>query len=300
MSNRLVVVVDDPPTDGQVPAWNASTTKFISTTPSSGGWQTALDLDFTAETTQSLTADGTYTIGGIAGWKKENSNFEATGMVLTNGVGLRIRPGYGPGFASALYDASNRTAPLLWLPLSALSINKLAWQTKFRFWLQISAETLGAGPGLTNNDYTFIGVDDDGTTNDGGTFYTPGYGIFGSTPAQARTFRAGTRRQNETTSNLAGATWAGNPVTTFMTVINSLAAYPLQTMVFYNGTGTAWPAEAAIHPLTGNFNTSVTDFRTFTPSNASTGLGVVLGCAATASSDAYDVTITNLRIDYEL
>lgn|SRR5574337_276180 len=60
-------------------------------------WSTALDLDFTTQVTQSLSADTTYTIGansytgsGLV-WNKLNSANQ-TSMTVTNGTGLIINP----------------------------------------------------------------------------------------------------------------------------------------------------------------------------------------------------------------
>jgi hypothetical protein len=297
---KQVVEVTTPISDGYVPIYSASGNSFSQVAVTQGGWQTVLDLDFTAQTTQNLTANGTYTIGGIAGWQRENAPWDKVAMVLTNGSGLRIRPGQGTGNTSSVYDSTGRTAPLLWLPLSALGIAKLSWQTSFRLWLQIGAETLGAGPGLTNNDYVVIGIDDNGTTNDAGVFYTPGYGTFGSSPTQSRFFHAGSRRQNEFSTAVGAATFATNPVATFMTQVESLAIYPPRTQVFYNPTSPAWPNEFDLRPLVGSNNTSITDFRTLAPNNASTGLGLVIGAAAQSNNDSYDVTITRVRVDYKL
>jgi hypothetical protein len=55
-----------------------------------GAWETLLDLDFTAQATQDLTAsgDGTYTIGGQD--FSVNGTATATTMAVTNGVGLDL------------------------------------------------------------------------------------------------------------------------------------------------------------------------------------------------------------------
>src|SRR5271154_1056551 len=56
-----------------------------------GGWQTALDFDFTAQPNQSLATDGVHTIGGLA-WTKINSVSDAAPMAIVAATGLQITP----------------------------------------------------------------------------------------------------------------------------------------------------------------------------------------------------------------
>jgi len=71
------------------------TTEVFTTTTggqtlNNGGWQTALDLDFTAQGTQTLSSNTTYTIGGLS-WTKTNSANEAASATIDSN-GLTFQP----------------------------------------------------------------------------------------------------------------------------------------------------------------------------------------------------------------
>lgn len=81
-----------------------------------GGWISPLDLDLTAQTPQTLSTDGTYSIGGL-NWTKFNTAGEAAAMTIDT-TGLTIQP------ASATdYNGVNRTFPGLMLDLAAIIPN---------------------------------------------------------------------------------------------------------------------------------------------------------------------------------
>jgi hypothetical protein len=118
-----------------------------------GGWQTALDLDLSAQPNQTLGTDTTFTIGGLT-WTKQNSSSDATAMAVVNGTGLVVSP-----IASTDYRTSGRTSPVLLLPLS--SILTPAWGMRLRVYVSVGAsEVLPSG----SDTFMFVGIDT-GNTN---------------------------------------------------------------------------------------------------------------------------------------
>ncbi len=102
-----------------------------------GDWQTVLDLDFTAQATQTLTTDTTYTIGGLT-WTKFNSINEATHAQITNGTGLIFQPA-----STSDYNGGTRTFPGIYTPLSGiLSSQLLDPSTRLRAYLYMSANNI--------------------------------------------------------------------------------------------------------------------------------------------------------------
>jgi hypothetical protein len=102
-------------------------------------WATALDLDFTAQSSQSLTTDGTYTIGvnpytqlGLV-WNKINSSGDATAMALTNGSGLVIKPASATNISAGTFSA-----PALRIPLNSIIPDWTIFMP-FRVWVWVSA-----------------------------------------------------------------------------------------------------------------------------------------------------------------
>jgi hypothetical protein len=97
----------------------------IANVTASAGWQTAFDIDFTAQPSQSLAADGPYTIGGQV-FTKINSTGDRSAMVLS-ATGVVINPA-----SSTQYSGSpvTRTLPALTWPLS--TIPAITWGTPLR------------------------------------------------------------------------------------------------------------------------------------------------------------------------
>jgi len=110
----------------------------LSATNGSAGWTTALDLDFSALSNQTLSSDTTYTIGGKT-WTKQLSSKDSTAMAIVNGSGLVIRP-----VQTSEFYPPDRSSPLLHLPLSQLSIPNLTWTTRLRVTTYISSHNVGA------------------------------------------------------------------------------------------------------------------------------------------------------------
>lgn len=120
---------------------------------SNAQWATALDLDFTAQPSQTLNLDTNYTIGtspytgtGLV-WTKFNSTGDSTAMALTNGTGLVITPS-----AATNISGSTLTAPLLRIPLISIIPDWTVFMP-FRIWIWESASTEAA-----NFDQIYFGT----------------------------------------------------------------------------------------------------------------------------------------------
>lgn len=97
------------------------------------GWVTALDTDFTAESSQTLTTDGNYTIGGQT-WVKVNSANDATAMSVTNGTGLVIVPK-----SPTVWALGTKSAPAIELDMGTI-ISGYYIDMPLRIWVYVSAD----------------------------------------------------------------------------------------------------------------------------------------------------------------
>lgn len=125
----------------------------LSAANGSAGWTTALDLDFSTLSNQTISTDGTHTVGGKT-WTKQNSAREAAAMAVVNGQGLIIQPSQSTDFYNG-----DRSSPLLYLPLSQLGIPNLTWSTRLRLSVYFSADNLQ----VTNYHRMFIALEQLGT-----------------------------------------------------------------------------------------------------------------------------------------
>lgn len=119
--------------------------------PSGAGWSTILDLDLTAQASQTLSPDGNYTIGGKQ-WTKSNSANDRVAMAIVNGTGLVIQP-----VQSTDYHGGTRSMPLITVPLSTL-FPSIGLRHAVRLWVHISADTISAD-GYPAYENSLIGVD---------------------------------------------------------------------------------------------------------------------------------------------
>lgn len=262
--------------------------------PSTGGWQTAVDLDFTAQTTQSLATDGNYTIGGVT-WTKQNSATDATPMAVTNGTGLVIKPTGSTDIQGPTY-----TAPLLWAPLSSLLPAAADWTTGLRLWL-----SLGAACNFSANfDSVVYGIS---TASDLVQYhvkygYTPtstGLGIVWSWTYNGVNEQGG--------SYLAAARDAMTALAfgTNFTLCQQFDKVACREMTDFYGAGLA--AGAAFPNLNtmlagqSYFYNSASDVVTLSKLGATfANLGVFVGALRGASSTNLNVTVQRLRLDYRL
>lgn len=258
----------------------------------SGGlvWVTGLDIDFTSLTTQSLGTDGTYTIGGIAGWQKQNSTNENSAMTITNGTGLQIYP------KATAMDGSTRTSPLLWLPLSSIAV--MDWSTQLRIWFRISGYTLTfANPG----DECFIGLDSNNSD------WTPG--LFKWIPLSGSSTRfymlSGANNALITSGQFdVSGTIASNPPNVMRFDLPGIAAFQTGSGIgYWDKTSSAWPAttSSSLKPIVGQApgnNYSHIEKANNSGLGVGAGMGILIGAGAGGGGDAFVPTITNIRVDY--
>lgn len=119
----------------------------------SAGWTTALDLNFSTLSNQTMSTDGNHSVGGKT-WTKQNSANEAAAMAIVNGQGLVIQPSQHTDFYNG-----DRSAPLLYLPLTELGIPNLSWSTRLRLHVYFSTDNLA----ITNYHRMFIAFEKLGT-----------------------------------------------------------------------------------------------------------------------------------------
>jgi hypothetical protein len=115
------------------------------------GWDTVLDLDFSAEPNQTLSPDGNYTIGGLS-WTKFNSAADSVAMAIVNGSGLVQQPA-----AATDHYTTVRSLPGISIPLTSL-ISTLDPGTRFRFWVYIPV-----GNWAANYDFTDVWIENPAT-----------------------------------------------------------------------------------------------------------------------------------------
>jgi hypothetical protein len=129
------------------------------TVSSTTGWQTALDIDFTSQSTQAFSSDGTYTVGGLT-WSALNT--AAAGTFKVSGtVGLIIS---NHGNAVGYSTAGGPSSPLLRIPFANVPAlaGTIDWDTRVRVWVRI-------GPGESNNgggaagSFSFFSIDNWGS-----------------------------------------------------------------------------------------------------------------------------------------
>src|ERR1700729_3729900 len=122
----------------------------------SGGWLnstlgTGGTFDWTAQSTQTFSSDGTVTIGGIT-WTKVNTGNASPSMNVLNGTGLVITPVSSTEFQLG----SARTAPMMMVNLSQVIPGY-----KLSTVIEICAYWTSGTP-VANFDTVFLGIDDGG------------------------------------------------------------------------------------------------------------------------------------------
>lgn len=260
----------------------SNTTQGTKWNPASNGaypFVTVLDIDLTAQPSQTLSPDGVFTIAGVS-FTKQRSADDAVALALVNGTGIRFQPING--------SATGGTPPLA-MPTIATSLAALApaitASSQVRVWSKwaddpatinsfqdcgINSE-LGGFP-LTNvgGGYLCMALRAFDSSNGHGAGAGEAYGIF--------TF-GGTRTVvNETSLPLAGGLTAANRVL----VYESFPLLGVQARVLVGPDTNPWPdvpqltlATAVVSTLAGNYqNMRGLDLWAFWAAEA--GLGVNL------------------------
>lgn len=242
------------------------------------GWKTALDLDFTAQTSQGITTDGSYTIGGYS-FTKINSANEVTHLQLTNGTGLV----FVPNNSSTDYYSGTISLPAVRLSLSSV-IKNFSYGMPLRIYVYNSANNSSAeydqatiavessGVSATNYNYVFKR----GYNNNNAFGYITTMNINGGNQGQQN-------EQSYTTDNVM-----------VLEISRGLPAIEFRTFTgTYSG---GWPALTALNPHTiytvgiQNPTTSISTASNWT---------VLLGAGRVNSGTALTITYARLRIDYK-
>lgn len=231
-----------------------------------GSWVTGLNLDLTAEASQTLNSNTTYTIGGKT-WTRENA--VAADMRTILSTGLRITPVSGAGD----YWQNTRTSGILRVPLSSLITN---WHQSMpiRLWVHISAFNCSTA---THQLRAFF---ESGQTMNASNRVFSVYG--GQSPAQLALVN-----QNAAADvSDSGYSAAGNVI-----VIECPAGIAAGVARSFNGSWSAgWPTS-----LTYN---ATSDQKPYTGTVTKDGPNFGLVCQHT-SGTALVVDIAHVRIDYK-
>lgn len=249
---------------------------------SSSGWITAMDLDFTAQSNQTLSPDRTsanpYIIGGFPFFKSNSAN-EVTATVLTNGTGIVMTPTAG----GTDYFSGTINLPLIRIFLSSI-ISNFSYGMPLRLWAhnstnnaaaQFDAATLtleSAGVSSVNYNYAFKR----GFNNNNANGYITTMNINSSNQGQ----------QNEqafTTDNVM-----------VMEIPRGLPSVEFRTYTGLYSNG--WPAASALNPHTiyilGTQNPT-------TSIGAASNWSMSLGAERVNSATAFVATWAHLRVDYK-
>lgn len=240
-------------------------------------WQTALELDFTAQTTQSISSDGSYTIGGYS-FTKINSADDRVAMAVTNGTGLVVQPGTA-GANGGDYINNIRTLPALTMALSTYVPN-FTLDTPIRVWLYNSADNAAA-----NYDACVLAFE----RPNGNTNYAAKKGYSG---ALSLNCTANFNASNQGQTNSTGV------YTNNVFVLECLDGLSSLRSRFFSGTfGNGFPGfstlkqVATVGPSTGAFDSQFTG----QPSDWNLLIGAQ---RAGSSTSTYSTTIARIRIEY--
>ena len=242
-----------------------------------GDWQTVLDLDFTAQTTQTLSPDTTYTIGGLT-FTKHNSANETSNTVLTNGTGISFTPSSAGDFIN-----STRSFPLLFLPFSQLSIPGLDWSTSIRVWAYVSASNPTG-----NFDNSILAVGNDSA----GDWHYAAFRGFNSTQGlwMRRTINAST-----VTSGVYGVTLSNSVGQVMGVTVDSLWGAQFHGNIT---TQVVPPWPTYVRPMNSILDASGTTTDGFAGNAGTPGaMGVTIGAMRPSSGTAFVSTVARLRVD---
>lgn len=257
---------------------------------STQGFTTAFDIDLTAQSTQSFTTDGTYTIAGYT-WTKGNSANESTHASLINGTGVNFQP-----TSTSDYNGGTRTFPYLWLPFTQIFPTALDWETQLRLYISIGTDNSAA-----NYDNEVMGLDTNSTAL--GYIIKRGYGTSGQGSQALLNFNSGN------TNNFVNDSYtvASNATTSKTICIHFHNLLLQKVQVFRSNSisaGTSFPAIGTMQPAqitmvggngTGSFGTDYTNI-TLTSSS----LGVILGAQRAGSGTSLSVNYQRVRLDYKI
>jgi hypothetical protein len=277
------VVLADNPTEGV----GGATDVTITVVPAVTGWQTILDLDFSAQSNQTISADGPVTIGGQV-FSKFGTAKETAAMAVVAGTGLVLQP---IGLSFYLNGSVATTFPGLQLFLSALTFPQaIEWDQRLRLWVYFKTE------GFNDGSSQLSGLDVAGATGNYGQYFarqqTASQAQFASKMAQA-----GSSASSCTGTSIQASLSAANRV-----VVNEFRIAPLGDRLTYIGAfGTgAWPDLGACTPVYTVHNTGVpVDVSSLLVGITPGQLGVFVGaCDGGGGGFTVNPTIGRIRLDW--
>jgi hypothetical protein len=234
-------------------------------------WVTARTIDFTAQATQTLSTDTTYTIDTLT-WTKGNSTNDNSAMVLTNGTGVVITPK-----STSDYNGGTKSAPYLSTPLSGIiSGLELSWGVRVSFYWSSQNATANYDSSISAIDTTAVSGSAYGFKRG---FTVSGQGI--------------SHWLNDASSNASGF----KDTTMTMAASNNVAVLEIPTLglgicrAYYGQYSSGFPAISACTPLKGII---VTQTVGWTPSTAN----VTIGAQRAGSGTAYVATCAAIKVEY--
>lgn len=236
-------------------------------------WTTAYDLDFSAQGTQSLSTDTTYTIDGKV-WTKQNSTNDNTAMALTNGSGVVIIPK-----STSDYNGATRTLPLLCLPILSVIPTFDRYSQGLRVWIYTSSTNYAA-----SFDSVSLSIDTLDST------YVLDIKNGFNTTGQGQSKYIGTNNVN-TSGFVNSAKYIADNVQ----MLQADLVWGIRLTGFSGTYSSGWPAISAMH-----------SHASATLSNPAQGadagqlpLSTCIGAQRAASGTALSVTIARIRWDWK-
>lgn len=251
----------------------------------SAGWTNVFDLDFTLQSTQTISSDGNVTIGGLT-WVKGNSASDATAMVITNGTGLTITP---VSVSDMGGSSSSTTAPFLWISFAnifaaASGSPTFDWQTSLRVLLSIGSDNENA-----DFDFTGIAICSQPVPGTGIQLGFIEYYGHSSSPKTAQMANI----INNIRNNLAN--FKTNSNKTLMLSVDQLAAVTMQSFDAVSlSAGSAFAAPNTFQP-TGR-QSGIADITS--AGVAASVMGLLICAGRAGSATAFAPVIQRIRLDY--
>lgn len=153
------------------------------TSGTSGGWATALDCDLTAQATVNPLSDNTNQTWCGVTFNVQLPASSRGSIAMVNGTGLQFSTVTGAtGYGTTCGGGGDRSAGLVWIPLSSLGIANLDWTTELRVWIALGSQTDCANA----SHGTFWGFDSNpGAHPHDFNTITNGFAIYASAQCQA-------------------------------------------------------------------------------------------------------------------
>src|ERR1700689_3009575 len=260
----------------------------ITVTAAATGWQTLLDFDFTAQSNQTIAADGGVTIGGQA-FVKFGTTYEASAMAVVASTGLVITP--SSSSVSIIGGGGAEHFPGLMVQLSALTFPQtLEWDQTFRLWVYYTSD-------LTNHSSTeqTMGLD----LAPSGGLLTGNYGMRcgrasnGSGGGVVRNAQMVAAAVASSTSSSSAQT----PTSANRVLVNEFRLAPLGNKLLYTGAfSSEWPDLSACVPsVLGPCLSAPNDLFASLTGVTPSSLGVFVGHSLNFGSGSASATVGRLR-----